>query len=87
MVVEPATALFNYMMCKVKTLPSYTGGTVIVAYLILGAVVFVYVYYDFPLFEPDWFENYWLFLLSQGIRDFLIRITMDFPMHVFLSQI
>jgi hypothetical protein len=51
----------------------------------LGAVVFYYRYYDFSLFEPDWFENHWLFLLSQGIRGFLIHITMDFPMHVFLS--
>lgn len=32
MVVEPSTDLFNDMVSKVKTLPSYTGGMVIFAY-------------------------------------------------------
>ena len=40
-------------------------------------------------FESDRFEQLTssLFLLSQGIRDFSIHITLDFPTHIFLSQI
>jgi hypothetical protein len=48
MVVEPSTALFNDMMSKVKTLPSYTGGTVIFAYwvllfFIIDIMIFLYL--------------------------------------------
>lgn len=34
MVVQPSTALFNDMMSKVKTLPSYTGGVKISAVIL-----------------------------------------------------
>lgn len=90
MVVEPSTTLFNDMMSKVKTLPSYTGG-IVVLHTNIGCRCFYLIIWKQIFFIWTWLVWEQLAVPSfTGDQGFLNSYYSGFPnAHVFepdLSQ-
>lgn len=82
--VQPSTTLFNDMLSKVKTLPSYTGGTVIFAYYYWGMLFFIYTNMNFLYFNLIDLRTIGYFPAFTGDQGFLNSYYSGFPnAHVF----